>query len=129
MTRKWASTSKTYIPCDICGKRILLTRRNRQRCSNYDKKKGDKDEFTECQREAQRRRQRGEITIRTERREIRYKPRKGERECLKCEGLFKPVGKYNRICDKCEAENEHYREVATSYNMPVGYIEDYVNDY
>lgn len=42
-------------------------------------------------------------------------------KCLKCEELFNPIGKYNRICDKCKAVNEGYKEVATSYNITVGY--------
>ena len=111
MTRKWNSTSKTYIPCDICGKKILFTRKNRQRC-------GNSNTWTECQREAQRRRQRGELHA--ERRKVRSGAKAG-RDCLKCGERFKPVGKYNRICDKCDVENQRYREVATSYNIAVGY--------
>ncbi|KKK52050.1 hypothetical protein LCGC14_3108830 [marine sediment metagenome] len=121
MTRKWKSTSKTYIPCDICGKKILFTRKNRQRCSNKGKRNWK--EPTECQKEATRRLARGEIpTMRRKVRPARSRSVKdGGRDCLKCGERFKPVGKYNRICDKCDVENQRYREVATSYNIAVGY--------
>lgn len=125
---KWKSASKTYINCDICGKKILFTRRNRQRCSNTGKGKKN----TACQKEAMRRLSRGEV--KTARRKIKTRPSRGKskkHECLKCGGLFKPVGEYNRICEKCTIENERYREVATSYNIAVkdmGYTEGY-NDY
>ncbi len=118
MTRKWNSTSKTYIPCDICGKKILFTRKNRQRCSNND------DTWTECQREAQRRRQRGELHAK--RRKVRYET--GGCDCLKCGEKFKPIGKYNRICEGCTVENERYKEVATPYQVSINYLEEYVHD-
>lgn len=117
MTRKWESTSKTYIPCDICGKKILFTRRNRQRCVNEDGTR------SKCIKEAARKLARGEIP--TARRKTRpgSHGRKDERDCLKCGGGFKPIGKYNRICEGCTVENKRYKEVATSYNVPVEYSE------
>lgn len=118
MTRHWKSTSKTYINCDICGKEILFTRKNRQRCGNND------GTWTECQREAQRRRQRGELHAK--RRKVRHGT--GGCDCLKCGGAFKPIGKYNRICDECTVENERYKEVVTSYQISINYLEDYVHD-
>lgn len=118
--KKWKSMSEVYINCDICGKKILFTRKNRQRCS--DKGKGKKN--TECQKEAARRLMRGEIfTVRRKPGTTKPNNVKGKRHCLKCDDLFKPIGKYNRICEGCTIENEGYKEVATSYNIPVGYNE------
>lgn len=112
--KKWTSTSKTYIPCDICGKKLLFTRRNRQRCSN--KGKGKKN--TECQKEAARRLMRGEIpTKRRGQVPTRRGNVKSGCECLKCGERFKPVGKYNRICEGCGIENERYREVCISHSF------------
>ncbi len=94
--RTWYREKPKYIKCDVCGTRVIRTKRGQKRCVS-----DVQGEMSECQKIARRR-------ICADNYKDRVSPdrtNKEMRNCLRCGEDFPSEGIHNRVCGRCNTAN------------------------